>query len=390
MSNTLTGLIPTLYEALDVVSREMVGFIPAVNTDHQAARAAVGQPVLSFASPAVVTANITPGVTAPNDGDQVITNIPLFITKSKYAAIRYGGEEALGLNNNGPQALRILSDQFQQGFRALVNEMETDIWRTAYQGASRAVGTAGTTPFGTNGVLSDFALARQVLEDNGAPTSTLQYVAGSNAMANLRGKQAVLFRVNEAGSSDMLRTGLTAEVEGFQLRNSNSVQSVTKGTGAAYTTSAAGFAKGATSIGLITGAGTVLAGDVVSFAGDTNNYVVTTGIAAPGTVVIAAPGLRQALPAAATAVTVGASFVANMAFSRNAIALATRLPANIGAQLGGKPGDMADDVMIMTDAMTGLNFEVSLYRQYRQIRYEIGIAWGQSAIKPEHLCIGLG
>lgn len=387
-ANTLTGLIPTLYEQLDVVSRELVGMIPAVTRDSQVSRAAKGQTVMSFATPAVTASDIAPGVTAPNDGDQTIGNIPISISKSRYVPIRWNGEEQRGMQAGGPGAMTILADQFAQAFRTLANEVEADL-ATSYKFASRAVGTSGTAPFGTANDLSDFSNARQVLEDNGAPTSALRYIAGGAAINNLRGKQAVLFRVNEAGTDALLRQGIVGEVGGMMVGNSAQIKPVTKGTGSAYTTNTAGYAVGATSITLITGSGTVLAGDVVTFAGDTNQYVVATGVAAPGTIVLAAPGLRQAIPASATAMTITNNFTPNLAFARTAIVLATRIPAT-PMDASGRPIDMADDRTIVVDPVSGLAFEVSLYTQYRQIKYEVALAWGFAVVKPEHVCIGKG
>src|ERR1019366_8090783 len=270
MSNTLTGLIPTLYEALDRVSREFIGFIPAVQRDAgNFERASKGQTVTVFVAPSVTASDITAGVTAPNDGDQTIGSVNITITKSRYVPIRWNGEEQKGLNNNGPGSNRVLVDQFTQAFRALGNEIETDIGGAAAQNSSRAIGTAGTAPFATALDLSQLAGVAKILDDNGAPVLERHLILNSSAMANIRGKQTGLFKVNEAGTDTLLRDGIIGRLEGFDVGYSAAIKPVAIGTGSGYTSNTAGYAVGATAITLITGSGTVLAGDSVTFAGDT-------------------------------------------------------------------------------------------------------------------------
>lgn len=376
-ANTLTGLIPTLYEALDLVSRELVGFIPAVGRNSNVERVALNQTVTVPIVPAIVGGDITPGATPPSDGDQVIGNTTMTISKSRYWPVRWTGEEQRGVRHSG-MLPSIQAQQFAQAFRAACNEVETDL-AGLHIFASRSFGTPGTPPFGIASDLSDFAQSAKILDDNGAPRIGRKMVLGTSAMANLRGKQSVLFKVNEAGTDQLLRQGIVGRTEGFDIGDSAQVKTFVKGTGAAYTSTAAGFAIGTTSIPLITGSGTVLAGDIVTFAGDSNRYVVKTGVAAPGTIVLQEPGLRQAIPAAATAMTIAANSVRNMSFYQNAIQLATRAPALP------EGGDMADDRTFVTDPVSGISFEVSLYRQYRQIKYEVALAWGVGAIQPRHI-----
>lgn len=387
MANTLTGLTTTLYNALDVVSREMVGFIPAVTSDMTYERAAVGQTVMSPVAPAATATDITPAVTPPNDGDQTIGNAQMTISKARRVPVRWNGEEKRGLDNNGASYNIILRDQFAQGMRTLVNEVESDLG-ALHVNASRAFGTAGTAPFGTAGDLSDTAGALRILEDNGAQGLDFQMVLGAGAMQNLRGKQSVLFKVNESGREDMLRNGITDRLQNFALRNSAGVKTFTKGTGASATTNNAGYAIGSTVITLASaGTGTVLAGDVITVSGDANQYVVASGdsdVSNGGTITLQAPGLRQAIPTSATNITVVGNSARNMFFARSAIALATRAPALP------EQGDMAADRMIISDEISGLSFEVSLYMQYRQVQFEIALAWGCAAIKKEHIGLLLG
>lgn len=384
MANTLTGLIPTLYNARDVVLRELVGFIPAVSSDMTFERAAVGQTVRSPVAPSATASDITPAVTPPNDGDQTIGSTDMSITKSRRVPIRWNGEERLGVDNNGAQFNIILRDQFSQAMRTLVNEVEADI-AALHVNASRAYGTAGTTPFASN--LADPAQLRKILSDNGAWTSDMQLVLDTGAGANMR-TLAQLTKANESADTSLLRRGVLLDIHGFAIRESGAVKTFTAGTGASGTTNTAGYAVGETTITLASaGTGTVLAGDVLTIAGDSNKYVVVTGdadISNGGTVVIQAPGLRKAIPASATNITLSATSSRSMAFDRGAIALATRAPA-LPAQ-----GDSAVDRMLITDPVSGLTFEVSMYAQYRQMQYEVALAWGVAAVKKEAIALLLG
>lgn len=195
--------------------------------------------------------------------------------------------------------------------------------------------------------------------------------------------------MNESGTDQLLRQGILGDLHGSMVRQSAASKFVTKGTGAGYTTNGGALAIGVTVIPLITGTGTVLAGDVVTVAGDTNKYIVTAGVSAPGSITIAMPGLRVAVPAAATAVTVGASYTPSILFAKSALVLAVRAPA-LPIDPNGVASDMADDRMTITDPLTGLNLELSVYRQYRQIRYELAAAWGVRNVKSEHSAILLG
>jgi hypothetical protein len=383
MANTLTDLIPDLYEALDVVSRELTGFIPAVSMDNSVERAAINETVRIPITQAQTSAANTPAVTPPDTGDQTIENETIKITTSKHVPIRWNGEQTLGYGNTGLFS-STMADQFAQAFRTLTNEMETDI-ASEYGRASRAYGTAGTTPFGTS--LQDAAEIKKILDDNGAPASDRHIVIDTSAGVNLR-TLANLNQTNTAGTDETLRRGVLLPVFGMDIRESAQIQTHTKGTATGMDCTAI------EPIGEVTLAvdgsdsGTILIGDVLTnvTGADPNKYIVlsaTASGAASGNIVIAKPGLLQAT-AINDELAIGANYVANMAFHRSAIHLATRMPAQP------EGGDLAVDSVIVTDPVSGLSFEAALYKQYLQNVIHIRIAWGTKLIKPEHAAILLG
>lgn len=384
-ANLLTGLMPHLWAGLDVVSRELVGMIPSVTLSADASRAAINQPVTFPIAPVMGTHDNTPAMSIPEPEDHESEIGSVMITKSKNANFGFVGEEQLALST-GLGANSLQAQWFAQALRTIVNEVERDLVLAAYVKASRAWGTPGTVPF-SNDKITDAAQIRKILDDNGAPLTGRSLVVDTSTGAKLR-EIYNLSRVNEAGTSLTLRDGELLPLVGLSVKETGQAVTHDAGTGAAATTNAAGYAVGARTITLAAaGTGTIKAGDVVTFAGDANKYVVESGdadVSGGGTITLQKPGLRVAIPAAATAITLAADYAVNLGFSQDAIVLAARAPAIP------QEGDQAIDSFLMVDPRSGIAFDVRVYVGYKKVRYEVGLAWGVGVPNPEHLALLMG
>ena len=380
MANILTNLIPDLYQALDEVSRELVGFVPSVARNSSAERVAQGENVIVPVSTAMAAADCAPAMNVPEPTDFTYDTVGITISKSRNVNFGLTGEEYKGLDN-GVGASNIIAENFKQGIRTLVNEMEADVAKEAALNASRAYGAAGTTPFASN--LKDAAQIRKILDDNGAPKVNRSLIIDTDAGVNLRGLTQ-LTNVDNAGTSMTLRQGEIGNLFGLSVKESAGIYNHEAGTATGATLNTA--LAGATKLTLKAGtSGNIKAGDYITIAGDSNQYLVVKGaaVAASAEIEIAKPGLR--LPAADSAsVTVVAASARNVAFSQNAIQLVTRAPALPGGD------DSAVDSYMLTDPRSNMSFEVRIYKGYRKMRAEVACAWGVKAIKPEHIAALLG
>lgn len=386
--NVLTGLEPTFYQAMDIVAKEQIGAIQSVKRDNTLERVAVGDPVKFPITPAGTVGDVTPSNVGPDDGNQTIAYDHMTITKSRRSPIQWNGEQTMSMGGYGLYNM-ILADQFAQSLRALRNEIETTLAADIIANASMAFGTSATTPFGTAGVLTDFANPKALLKASGSPLADLRMVLNSSSMINLEGKQSILFKANEAGTDQLLRDGIISRIQGFGIADSPEMDAHTAGTGALATTDATGYAVGAKTITLASaGTGTILAGDIFTIAGDDNKYVALTGsadVSAGGTITIGGSGLKVAITTAATAITLYASYTPNLFFPRDAVTLSTRMPAL--PKVNGVERDMAIDRMVVTDAFSGISYEISVYLGNRQLVYEVALAWGHKVTNSKYVGI---
>lgn len=380
-ANTLTNLIPDIIESMDIVCREQIGFIPAVMRSSSAERAALNDVIRWPVTTKKTPGSISPAYIGPDAAGEDVSGGPtLSITKSYAVPFVWNGEETKGGVNAGFYR-QMFMQEIQQAMRGLANAVEADL-AALYIYASRACKTTGLKLFDDTDGTESLALLLQILKDNGA-AGDLQLVLGSSGAARMRSARN-LFKVNEAGNDALLRRGELGNLLGFGIHESGQIAKHTNGTYAAAV--ATDNALGGTAL-TTTGctAAVIKAGDLLKIAGDDENVYVSqkVGTDAGTLLTLNKPGLKVARVGQTDAITplIGTSYIPNMAFSREAIALITRTPAMP------EGGDAATDSYIVTDPVSGLAMEVRKYSQYHQNSWEVGLAWGCAAVKSEMIAL---
>jgi len=384
MANVLTDLAADIYKAADIVGREQVGFIPSVTINAGSERAAFGDTVRShFTRKPTLNTSYTPSMTIPEGDDQTVDNKTMTIDQVANVQIPWTGEDIRHVNN-GSGFETIYGDQIAQAMRTITNAIESHVGTKVYQGASRAFGAAGTTPFGSN--FDVVAEGRQVLVDNGTPMDgQVSMVLSTTAGTKLR-NLAQLQKANEAGGDTLLRQGTLLDLQGVMLKESAGVASHVKGAGVGYD-AAGGEPIGETTIALDGGTVNttgIKAGDVVTFAGDSNNYIVGTGLTATsGNIVLNPTGLVETL-ADTVEMTIGNNFVANAIFHRNAVELVARAPEQ---PFG---GDAAVDRMTVQDPFSGLIYEIAVYKGYGKTMIDVTTFYAAKVWKGDFAAVLMG
>ena len=376
MANIFTALQPVLYSAAQEVSNEPFGVISAITADFDDKGVAVGDAVKVPVAPIRAVKSFTPSMAMPTGDDATADGVSVQITNTDYVDWNLTGEQIKSLENGGSDK-EWVRQMIAQGMRALRNKAEVAACTAIKVGATRAVGTAGTNPFASDiNIIPD---VRKVLFDNGAPMADLQLCIDSSAGTSAR-KLGIIQQAYQAGNDQERRSGDLLRQFGFSIRESAGITAHTKGTGTAYVTSGS-TGIDVPSVALVTGSGSVLAGDVVSFAADTGNkYVVNNGVAAPGTITLGRPGAQIVIPTA-NAMTIGNNYVPNLAFERSAVVGVMRAPII--------PANPIINQTLISDKF-GMTYLLLQIAGYGMTTWQLHIAYGFKVVQGEHVAVVMG
>ena len=371
----LDALAPILYANLDYVLRNPQGALSAITMDNVAARGTVGQTTRYFTSTPQTTRQFSPGVTPPELGAQDYGNRELKLEQHEVCDILWNGEEMREMATNGVGMNPMINASIQESLKKLTNAQEQYVTRKLAEAAGSGQEAHSGLLFDTD--IDDAHLAYEHFQEQGVSLDQLSLVVDPRMATRIK-RLPALNKVNTAGTSDTLRRGVIGDIGGMDIRVSTELYEHAAGTATGATLQNNQSAGDKDVVIAAGGSGSIVAGDLVEINGV--EYGVETGaadISAGATITLKNPGLKEDATATDAVTVINSASAAKRytVLDRNSFILSTRALA--------LDEDMANDVMTIVDANTGMPFQVREYLLYGQKKIEIHSVWGGAAIKDE-------
>lgn len=372
MANTITNVLPKILARGLMALREQAIMPALVNGDYSTEAAMKGDTIDVPIPSALSVSDVAPSNTPPAPADSSPSKVQIALNNWKKVNFHMTDKELMDLDRNA----HFVPMQMSEAVRALANSINTTV-HDQYTNIYGFTGTAGTTPFGSN--VASATNARKILNEQLCPRENRRMVLDFDAEANALALSDFQ-RVNEAGDSGPKLEGQLGRKFGFDTYTDDGVKTHTAGgSGTPLVNGALSVGDTSVDVDGMSGANGLVVGDVLTFAGHTQTYAVTVaGTTSSGAqTVTVSPALKAAV-ADNAAVTVKGDHVVNLAFHRDAFALAMRpLAAGTIADAYGS------NIVSMTDPVSGLSMRLEVSRQYKQVVYELDALWGVKLIRPE-------
>ena len=332
----------------------------------------------------IASAPVVPSNVPPVTGALTPVTVPIALNMWQQAAFKLSDKDLIEIDRNQS----FMPMEAEEAVASLANDVNADIM-SKYKGIYGATGSAGTAPFAST--VEGATLSRKILNLQRCPRDSrrmvMDYESEANALA-----LAQFADLEKTGDPAVKIEGEIGRKYGFDMYTDDDVPLHTAGApgaGPIRVDNGAGYPAGTTALhidGLTVTTGTLKEGDIVTFAGDDQTYVVTADKTADGSGDVdltIAPGLKIGV-ANDVVITHVLSHVVNLAFHRDAFAVAVRPLENsiLDAKLA--------NITSLTDPQTGLSMRLELTREHKQWVWRYDILWGSGLVRPELACRILG
>jgi len=380
MANTFTDVVPILVAQGLQTLRAACTLPRLVNVDYANEPANVGDTVNVWIPGPMAALDVAPTAAPFQANDIQPVKAPIALNKWKHSGFYLTDkqqEEVVG---------GVKSKQTGEAVKALAQQINADIFAQYYK-VYGIVGTPGTTPFATDTTAA--TNARAILNKQLAPLSDRRVVLDVNAEANAMNLQAfaAAFYTGTAATIVEGQLGRRFGMDFYMDQQVPTHPSVAFTAGAVTVNGAQTVNQGTldtgrtgtVSLAKATNAGTLIAGDILTFAGDLQTYTVLAPVALiiGNTTVSISPAL-QVVKVGGEAVTLKAAHVLNLAFHRDAFALVSRPLQSASAN--------TLEVMSVADPISGITLRLEVVRQNKQLLFDFDVLYGTACVRPELAC----